>query len=92
MKDTGNAVDEVPKKVIIEEDKKATEKVIVSKIKVDVKGAVKKEGVYELEEGARISDLIKVAGGLKSNASTKYLNLSKKLTDEMVVKVYTDNK
>ena len=78
MKDTGNAVDEVPKKVI------------VSKIKVDVKGAVKKEGVYELEEGARISDLIKVAGGLKSNASTKYLNLSKKLTDEMVVKVYTD--
>lgn len=90
MKDTGNAVDEVPKKVIIEEDKKATEKVIVSKIKVDVKGAVKKEGVYELEEGARISDLIKVAGGLKSNASTKYLNLSKKLTDEMVVKVYTD--
>lgn len=90
MKDTNNEIVEVPKEVIGVVQKKDNEEVIVSKIKVDVKGAVKKEGVYELEDGARISDLIKVAGGLKNNASTKYLNLSKKLTDEMVVKIYTD--
>ena len=64
---------------------------MIYKIKVDIKGAVKKAGVYELDEGSRVSDLIKLAGGLKSNASTKYLNLSKKLTDEMVIKVYTEN-
>ena len=54
------------------------------KIKNDGKDKTK------VDEGARISDLIKLAGGLKSNASTKYLNLSKKLEDEMVIKIYTE--
>ena len=63
----------------------------ITKISVDVKGAVKKEGVYELDSGARVNDAIKAAGGLKSNASTKYLNLSKKINDETVIKVYTEN-
>ena len=74
--------------VIEKED--SEDEVVINKIKVDIKGAIKKAGVYELEEGARISDLIKLAGGLKSNASTKYLNLSKKLEDEMVIKIYTE--
>lgn len=74
--------------VVTEEEENIIE---IKKIKVDIKGAIKKEGVYELEEGSRISDLIKLAGGLKSNASTKYLNLSMKLEDEMVIKVYTEN-
>ena len=76
---------------IVDKEENVVEEVILKKIKVDIKGAVKKEGVYELEEGSRVSDLVKVAGGLKSNASTKYLNLSKKLEDEMVIKVYTNN-
>lgn len=76
---------------VVEEKEEIIKDVIITKIKVDIKGAVKKAGVYELDEGARIADLIKMAGGLKSNASTKYLNLSRKLTDEMVVKVYTEN-
>lgn len=74
---------EEPKEVVSEEN-------IIEKIKVDIKGAVKKPGVYELDVGSRVSDLIKLAGGLKSNASTKYLNLSKKIEDEMVIKIYTD--
>jgi DNA uptake protein ComE-like DNA-binding protein len=61
----------------------------VSKIKVDIKGAVKKEGVYELDSGSRVIDVVNLAGGLKSNASTKYLNLSKLLSDEMIVNVFT---
>lgn len=76
---------------ILEEKEETNEEEIVPKIKVDIKGAVKKAGVYELDEGSRVSDIIKLAGGLKSNASTKYLNLSKKLEDEMVIKVYTEN-
>lgn len=60
-----------------------------NKVRVDVKGAVKKTGVYELDSGARVIDAINLAGGLKSSASTKYLNLSKKVTDEMVIYVYT---
>lgn len=58
---------------------------------VDIKGAVNAPGVYELEEGKRIIDVINLAGGLSDNANTINLNLSKKLTDEMYVVVYTKN-
>lgn len=54
-------------------------------IKVDIKGYVKKPGVYQLENGAIVNDLIKLAGGLKSSGTTENINLSKKLTDEAMV-------
>jgi competence protein ComEA len=57
----------------------------VSKIKVDVAGAVKKVGVYDLEEGARIEDAIEAAGGLASKADkswvAKNLNLAQVIGD-----------
>ncbi len=89
-KEVTNATQEV---LVVEENKEEVTKVEeeIVKVKVDIKGAVKKPGVYELDQNARVSDAIKMAGGLKSNASTKYLNLSKKITDEMVIKVYTEN-
>ena len=58
---------------------------------VDVKGAVNNPGVYEIEEGKRVMDAINLAGGLSSNANTINLNLSKKVTDEMYIIVYTKN-
>lgn len=57
----------------------------VSKIKVDLKGYVKKPGVYELEEGTIVDDLIKLAGGVKTNGTTDNINLSKRLNNEDVV-------
>lgn len=56
---------------------------------VDVKGAVKKPGVYEFLEGDKVIDAINMAGGLTSKASTSNVNLSKKLTSEMVVYIFT---
>lgn len=56
---------------------------------VDVKGAVKKPGVYELTSDDKVIDAINVAGGLASNAVTYNINLSKKLTNEMVIYVFT---
>ncbi len=56
---------------------------------VDIKGAVKKPGVYEVNKDMIINDVITLAGGLKSNASTKYLNLSKKVSNEMVINIFT---
>lgn len=58
-------------------------------ILVDVKGAVKKKGVYSLLDGATVSDAIEAAGGLASNGVTSNINLSKKLRDEMVVYVFS---
>ena len=63
----------------------------IKKIKVDIKGEVKKPGVYELEEGKRVNDVIKKAEGLTEYADTTLLNLSKNLIDEMVIIVYNKN-
>ena len=56
---------------------------------VDVKGAVKNPGVYEFNDGDKIIDAIVKAGGLAKNAVTSNINLSKKLTSEMVVYIFT---
>ena len=54
-------------------------------ISVDVSGAVKNPGVYQLTEGVRIEDAIKAAGGFSQTANQEYisksLNLAQKLSD-----------
>ena len=62
----------------------------VELIKVDIKGAVKKPGVYEISSDKRVVDIIALAGGLDKNANTNYVNLSTKLHDEMVIWIYTN--
>lgn len=56
---------------------------------VDIKGAVNAPGVYELDEGKRVIDAINLAGGFTDKADTININLSKKLTDEMFIVIYT---
>lgn len=75
---------EIEKKKEKKEDK-------IEKIKVDVKGAVNNPGVYELELGSRVIDAINASGGLMEGANTSIINLSKKLEDEFVIVIYTDN-
>lgn len=59
---------------------------------VDIKGAVKKPGVYQLKEGSRVIQAIEASGGLKSGADTSVINLSKKLEDGNVIIIYTKDK
>lgn len=56
---------------------------------VDIKGEVVKPGVYEANPNSRIIDIIKLAGGLTKNADTSLINLSKKISDEMNIKIYS---
>lgn len=59
----------------------------VDVIYCDIKGNVKNPGVYEVKEGEVINDVILKAGGLKKNSYVKNINLSKKVTDEMVINI-----
>lgn len=55
----------------------------------DIKGEVKNPGVYEIKENNTIQDIIKLAGGLKKSSYTDNINLSKKVTDEMVIYIFS---
>lgn len=48
---------------------------------VDVAGWVRRPGVYEFEEGARVIDAIDAAGGARTGAMLESLNLAAPLTD-----------
>ena len=62
---------------------------IIVKYNIDIKGAVQKPGVYNVDSNLTINDVIKIAGGLTKEADTSLINLAKKITDEMVIIVYT---
>lgn len=57
-----------------------------TRITVDIFGAVAHEGVYQIAAGARLNDLIKLAGGIDVKADLKAINRALILTDE--AKIY----
>ena len=59
------------------------------KYNIDIKGAVKNPGVYLVDSNLTVNDVVKIAGGLNENADTSVINLAKKITDEMVIIIYT---
>ena len=79
------------KEVIVEEhiEKKKEEKNEL--LQVDIKGEIINPGIYELEESSRVIDVINKAGGLTENANTSIINLSKKISDEMVIIIYSND-
>ncbi|TFE01089.1 helix-hairpin-helix domain-containing protein [Jeotgalibacillus salarius] len=54
---------------------------------VDIKGEILNEGVYEMEEGDRVIDLVAKAGGELSGADMTAVNKAQKLQDEMVIMI-----
>lgn len=77
----------------LSKEKEATGKKKIEKnedeneIVVDVKGAVKKPGIYKLSSKKRVSDAVASAGGFTEEAERKGINLAKKLQDEAEVYV-----
>ena len=61
----------------------------IKKIIVHVSGAIKKEGIYELDENSRVANAIEVAGGITENAYTKEINLALALEDGMKIYIPT---
>lgn len=62
-----------------------------NKIVVYIAGAIKNEGVYELEENSRITDIIEKAGGLTDDANINNINLAYILQDGVKVYIPKDN-
>lgn len=54
---------------------------------VDVKGEVKKPGLYEVDKDARVKHVIDLAGGFTDEAASEHVNLAQKVSDEMVIYV-----
>jgi len=58
---------------------KENDAVVAKEVKIDIEGEVIKPGVYGLNNGSRISDVLTVAGGLSVNADRNWVdqNLNK---------------
>ncbi|MFJ7974982.1 helix-hairpin-helix domain-containing protein [Peribacillus sp. NPDC096379] len=68
----------------LEQEEEEQEEVI---IKVDVKGAVNRPGVYIADSGDRVIDLIADAGDFTSEANKDQVNLAQVVEDQMVILV-----
>lgn len=79
----------VSKDSVSEKEVKKEEPVEQDLITVDVKGAVKAPGIYDLPVGSRVNDAVQKAGGLAEQADSKSLNLAQKVSDEALVYVPT---
>lgn len=54
-------------------------------IKIEIKGAVKRPGIYAVDETYCINDIIILAGGLLKNADVSSLNLASKVKDGQLI-------
>ncbi|MBR6949247.1 MAG: helix-hairpin-helix domain-containing protein [Bacilli bacterium] len=76
--------------VIVEKSLEKKEVETKKQLQVDIKGEIINPGIYELDNDSRVIDVINKAGGLTENANTSVINLSKKITDEMVIIIYSN--
>lgn len=58
-------------------------------IYIDIRGEIKKPGVYKILKDKRVIDAISISGGLTNDADTSVNNLSMQLKDEMVIIIYS---
>lgn len=91
IKNTKHTSKKTNQEKIVVEKKKTIEKEVIKYLEVDIKGEVITPGIYKLKEESRVIDVINAAGGLTENANTSVINLSKKITDEMVIIIYSNS-
>ncbi|SES74130.1 competence protein ComEA [Natronincola peptidivorans] len=64
------------------EDHKLDIQEFKSTIIVHIEGEILNPGIYQLQNDARVFDVVEKAGGLKNTADRKMINLAKKVIDE----------
>lgn len=73
-----------PVEIVVENPGKEEKQESV-KIAVHVTGAVANPGLYEIDDGARVSDAVEMAGGPLQGAELGSINLASKLKDGMQI-------
>lgn len=63
----------------------SSDKEAIEDWKIDLKGAIKKPGVYSAKKGMRLMDIIELAGGFMENANQLPINLALRIEDQMVI-------
>ncbi len=72
----------------------------LDQIVVDIKGEIRNPGIYTLPSGARLYELIQLAGGVTDEGNEKVMNFAQELSDQQLVivphlddpVVYADNR
>lgn len=85
-----DSVEEIPinlEKEPTDQKGRNTGKAQENRIYIDLKGAVRYPGVYEMQSGTRVKDVLAKAGGLTEVADPLMINLAQVLEDEMVLYV-----
>ncbi len=82
--DNFNKKEDLNNEVIDNEEK--IEKEPLNKVYIDIEGAVLNPGMYEVDEGLRLGEVIEIAGGL-THANTSCINLAAKISDEQYIKI-----
>ncbi len=59
----------------------------IGKIAVFINGMIKNPGVYYLDEGARLYELLDICGGVTDDADISNINLAKKLNDSDMITI-----
>lgn len=64
----------------------------IAELYVDIDGAVHRPGVYKVEEGTRLYEVIELAGGLRSDADTNSVNQASFVVDgdKIIIPVYSE--
>ena len=86
---TKEIIPTIQEEITLEKEEEKEEEAPLKNVYVDIKGAVTKPGVYEIKENQKVIDVINLAGGFTNDADTSMINLAKKVTNEMVVIIYT---
>ncbi|MRI66367.1 competence protein ComEA [Gracilibacillus thailandensis] len=60
---------------------------VATEYKIDLKGEIKRPGVYQVSENDRVEDVIQLAGGFTNKADKQMINLAERVYDEMVIYV-----
>ncbi len=80
---------EIKDSLDIKDDDSREKETTLSKLAVHIVGCVVKPGVYYMNDGDIVNDVVNAAGGLTKKADVSVTNLAARITDGMMIVIYS---